>query len=116
MKNKAKLAFELLELEMEVIYKEDLMQFIGGSEGYTWQQFVNDIQNGNFSNVPAGSYLMNNDGSTTIYGGMLNEVVISSNYSSGGYGYSSSGSFSNNGYLDDPNFLNSQFWDGIRWS
>ena len=75
MKNKAKLAFEMLEQEMEVIYNEDLIQFTRGSGGYTWQKFVNDIQNGNFSNVPAGSYLMNNDGSTTIYGGMLNEVV-----------------------------------------
>ena len=55
---------------------------------------------------------MNNDGSTTMYGGMLNEVVISSNHSSGGYGYSSSGGFSSNGYLNDPYFMNSQFWDG----
>ena len=54
---------------------------------------------------------MNNDGFTTIYGGMLNEVVIS-NHSSGGYGYSSSGGFSNNGYLNDPYFMNSQFWAG----
>ncbi|WP_035141990.1 hypothetical protein, partial [Flavobacterium daejeonense] len=112
MKNKAKLAFELLEQEMEVIFKEDLMQFVGGSGGYTWQQFLDDIQNGNFNNVPAGSYIMNEDGSTTIYGGMLNEVVISSNHSSGGYGYSSSGSYSSNGLLTDPYFLNSLFWMG----
>jgi hypothetical protein len=112
MKNKAKLAFELLEQEMEVIYKEDLIQFVGGSGGYTWQQFVNDIQSGNFNNVPEGSYIMNDDGSTTIYGGMLNEVVIYSNHSSGGYGYSSSGSYSSNGYLNDPYFMNSLFWMG----
>lgn len=55
---------------------------------------------------------MNNDGSTTMYGGMLNEVVISSNHSSGGYGYSSSGGFFSNGFLNDPYFMNSQFWDG----
>lgn len=110
-KNKTKLAFELLEQEMEVVRNEDLMKFIGGSGGYTWQQFVNDIQNGNFNNVPAGSYLMNNDGTTTIYGGMLNEVVVS-NHSSGGYGYSSSGNYSSNGYLNDPYFMNSQFWMG----
>ena len=36
MKNKAKLAFELLEQEMEVIYKEDLIRFTGGSGDYTW--------------------------------------------------------------------------------
>lgn len=34
MKNKAKLAFELLEQEMEVVYKEDLIQFVGGSGGF----------------------------------------------------------------------------------
>jgi hypothetical protein len=62
--------------------------------------------------LPAGSYIINQDGSTTIYGGMLNEVVISSNHSSGGYGYSSSGSYSSNGYLNDPYFMNSLFWMG----
>ncbi|WP_026715538.1 hypothetical protein [Flavobacterium daejeonense] len=55
---------------------------------------------------------MNNDGTTTIYGGMLNEVVVYSNHSSGGYGYSSSGSYSSNGLLTDPYFLNSLFWMG----
>ena len=46
MKNKAKLAFDLLEQEMEVICKEDQIRFIGGSGGYTWQQIVDAINTG----------------------------------------------------------------------
>lgn len=126
MKNKAKLAFELLEQEMEVIYKEELIQFIGGSGGYTWQQLVNDINNGNFNSVPTGSYDISSDGSVTIYGGMLQEVVIRRNSSSGGYssnGYSSGGYSSGgynwvgfNSYLNDSYFMNSQFWAGSGYS
>ncbi|WP_026712560.1 hypothetical protein [Flavobacterium daejeonense] len=73
MKNKAKLAFELLEQEMEVIYKEELMQFIGGSGGYTWQQFVDAVMSGNLSGISSGTY-SSSDGFNW------------SSYSSGGYG------------------------------
>ncbi len=76
MKNKAKLAFDLLEQEMEVICKEDQIRFIGGSGGYTWQQIVDAINSGNISQIPAGSYIMNSENSFSYWGGELNEVIV----------------------------------------
>ncbi len=78
MKNKAKLAFDLLEQEMEVICKEDQVRFVGGSGGYTWQQIMEAINSGNIGLVPAGSYVMSSSGdSFTFFGGELNEVIVS---------------------------------------
>ena len=120
MKNKAKLAFELLEQEMEVIYKEDLMQVVGG---ITWQEFVNAVNSGNLSSIEEGAYIMSSNGTIeygggAIFGGELNNVNVSGN-SSGGYGYSSSGGFNWGNltpYLNDPYFMNSQFWAGSGYS
>lgn len=98
MKNKAKLAFHLLEQEMEMIYKEDLIQFVGGSGyissggyssgGYSWQQMYNALNSGDVSQIPQGSYFMDSNGKLTYMGGELNEVVVTA---SGGitapYGY-----------------------------
>jgi hypothetical protein len=88
MKNKAKLAFDLLEQEMEVIYKDELVRFTGGSGGFTYQQLVDAINSGNLSSIPAGSYIMNSENSFSYWEGSLNEVIVFSKAqtsSSGGY-------------------------------
>jgi hypothetical protein len=76
MSNKAKLTFDLLEQEMEVIRKEDLIRFIGGIGQFTWQQIVDAVNSGNFSQIPQGSYLMGDNGEVIMYGGNLNEVIV----------------------------------------
>ena len=71
MTNKAKLAFDLLEQEMEVICKEEQVRFTGGSGGYTWQEVVDAINNGNYGQIPAGMYSQE-----TLFGENLREVMI----------------------------------------
>ena len=71
MTNKAKLAFDLLEQEMEVICKEEQVRFTGGSGGYTWQEVVGAINNGNYGQIPAGMYSQE-----TLFGENLREVMI----------------------------------------
>ena len=71
MTNKAKLAFDLLEQEMEVICKEEQVRFTGGSGGYTWQEVVDAINNGNYGQIPAGMYSQE-----TLFGENLREVTI----------------------------------------
>ncbi|PRZ21575.1 hypothetical protein [Flavobacterium granuli] len=87
--NKTKLAFDLLEQEMEVICKEEQLRFVGGSGGYTWQQFVDAVNSGNLSSIPAGSYIMSSSGdSFSFFGEGLNEVIVLDKtpaYSSSGY-------------------------------
>ena len=82
MKNKAKLAFELLELEMEVIYKEDLMQFVGGSGGYGYSLSGGFSSNG-YLNDP---YFMNSqfwDGSCYSCGGYGGGYYVGPTYVAG---------------------------------
>ena len=113
MKNKAKLAFDLLEQEMEVISKEDQIRFVGGSGGYTWQQFIDAVNSGDLSQIPAGSYIMSSSGNSfSFFGEGLNEVIVSKRTpaagSSSGFSFwdwsdptGGSGSFwfSSNGYV-----------------
>jgi hypothetical protein len=114
MANKTKLAFDLLEQEMEVICKEEQVRFTGGSGSYTYEQLVAAFNSGDLSSIPAGSYIMNSENSFSYWEGSLNEVVVFSRthvVSSGGGGSSwdwsntttgGSGSFwfSSNGYVD----------------
>ena len=71
MKNKAKLAFDLLEQEMEVICKEEQVRFTGGSGGWTWQEVVDAINTGHYTQIPAGMYSQE-----TLFGENLREVMI----------------------------------------
>lgn len=71
MTNKTKLAFDLLEQEMEVICKEEQVRFTGGSSGYTVQEVIDAINNGNYGLIPAGMY-----SDETYYGENLREVMI----------------------------------------
>lgn len=100
MTNKTKLAFDLLEQEMEVICKEDQVRLIGGSSGYTWQQIFDAINSCDLSQLPAGTYV-NSGGMFTYYqqgeyfdyGSSTNGFSISSGGyfdtgNSGGVGYS----------------------------
>ncbi|PRZ21571.1 hypothetical protein [Flavobacterium granuli] len=74
---------------MEVICKEEQLRFVGGSGGYTWQQFVDAVNSGNLSSIPAGSYIMSSSGdSFSFFGEGLNEVIVLDKtpaYSSSGY-------------------------------
>lgn len=94
MTNKAKLAFDLLEQEMEVICKEEQVRFTGGSGGYTWQQIVDAINSGNLSSIPAGTYV-SSGGMFTYY----EQGYVCSNGTST-YGFS----ISSGGYSDIGNF------------
>ena len=101
MKNKTKLAFDLLEQEMEVICKEEQVRFTGGSGGFTYEQLVAALNSGDLSSIPAGSYIMNSENSFSYWEGSLNEVVVFNkrmNSSSGGY--SSGGGFSSGSSWD----------------
>ena len=89
MTNKSKLAFDLLEQEMEVICKEEQVRFTGGSGGYTWEEIVDAIQRGDLSQFSDGTYV-NSGGVFTYYG--RGDVY---NYVNSNYGYLSSG-----GYID----------------
>ena len=101
MKNKTKLAFDLLEQEMEVICKEEQVRFTVGSGGFTYEQLVAALNSGDLSSIPAGSYIMNSENSFSYWEGSLNEVVVFNkrmNSSSGGY--SSGGGFSSGSSWD----------------
>lgn len=88
MKNKAKLAFELLEQEMEVIYKEDLIRFMGG---ITWQEFVDAVNSGYLSGISSGTYSSSDGFNWT-----------GSGYSSGGYGSADWGNYNGFGGPGSP--------------
>jgi hypothetical protein len=94
MKNKAKLAFDLLEQEMEVICKEEQVRFTGGSGSYTYEQLVAAFNSGDLSSIPAGTYV-SSGGMFTYY----EQGYVCSNGAST-YGFS----ISSGGYFDGGNF------------
>lgn len=91
MTNKAKLTFELLEQEMEIFSKEEQRRFTGGTDTFTWQQFVDAYNSGDLSQIQAGSYIMGSSGNIVyggdIYGGQLNNVTIYTDRSSNSFYY-----------------------------
>lgn len=82
---------------MEVIFKEDLNQLVGGIDAGTWYAFVNAVISGDFSSIP--------------YGYSSSGGYSSGGYSSNGYNW---GGFTN--YLNDSYFMNSQLWVGSGYS
>ena len=56
---------------MEVICKEEQVRFTGGSSGYTVQEVIDAINNGNYGQIPAGMYSQE-----TLFGENLREVMI----------------------------------------
>ena len=100
MTNKSKLAFDLLEQELEVFSREEQRGVLGGSSssggfGLTYEQLISAVHNGNFSQLNAGRYTMDADVDLTIF---LNEVIVTRKRWASSNGYSS-------GYSSD------YFWD-----
>lgn len=104
MTNKAKLAFDLLEQEMEVIYKDELVRFTGGSGSYTYEQLVAAINSGDLSNIPAGTYV-SSGGMFTYYeqGYVFNNGTTTYGFSISSGGYFDGGNFGGNiGAVSQP--------------